>query len=81
VGLLDAEPGLRLLRIEAHRGEICFRLVLTEVFGTKIHPKDPAIVVGKSSDPLTAMEIALAKGKALIRAIDQPVDHAIFQNG
>ncbi|WP_147707615.1 hypothetical protein [Microvirga massiliensis] len=79
VGLLADEPGLRLLRVEAHQGKICFRLVLTEVFGTKIHPKDPAVVVGMSSDPATAMEIALAKGKTLIRAINQPVDHAIFR--
>jgi hypothetical protein len=81
VGLLADEPGLRLLKIEARNDQVCFSLVLTEVFGTKLHPKDPAIVIGMSSDPATAMEIALAKGKAQIRAINRPVEQAIFQNG
>jgi len=79
ISLLETEPGLRLHKIEARDGQIRFSLVLTEIFGTKIHPRDPAIVIGSSREPAAAIELAIENGRSLLNAINQPVDHPIFQ--
>jgi len=79
ISLLEAEPELRLHKIEARDGQIRFSLVLAEVYDAKVHPKDPAIVTGSSREPAAAIELAIASGRELIRAINAPVDHWIFR--